>query len=284
MSTHSIDVTRDNFEAQVIQGSMQRPVVADFWAEWCGPCKMLMPLLGKLADEYGGGFLLAKVNTDEEQDLARLFAIRSIPTVKVFRNGQVVDEFMGVQSEPAIRAIIDRHLSRPTDSLLDAARAAFAQGDVAAARAQLEQARALAPDDHAIAVDLVRVLLAAGEATAAAGLLETLPLDVQMQDEVKAMMSMLHFSRIVGEHPDPQALAARLRNDPADPEALQGLAAHCILTGDYDSALDMLMLLMQKHRAFGDEAGRKGLLAAFEVMGPDDPRVASYRRRMFTLL
>ena len=117
-SPHIADVTQQTFESLVLAKSREIPVLADFWAAWCGPCKQLMPVLAKLADEYGGKFFLAKINSDTEQPLAARYGVKSLPTVKLFRNGQVVEEFMGAQPEKTIRALLDRHIPRESDTLV----------------------------------------------------------------------------------------------------------------------------------------------------------------------
>ena len=159
-SPYIIDVTRENY-AQVMKASFEVPVLIDFWASWCQPCQALMPVLAKLADEYQGKFVLGKLNTEEQQEIAAQFGIRSIPNVKLFRNGQPVDEFMGALPERAVREFLDRHIARESDVTVQEAREKLAAGDADAAIALLNQARAADPDNP-------RVVLALAGAQAAA--------------------------------------------------------------------------------------------------------------------
>ncbi|CAG0911619.1 unnamed protein product, partial [Cyprideis torosa] len=178
-----IDVTAENFTEVVLNTSMERPVLVDFWADWCNPCKMLMPLLTKLADEYGGQFILAKVNSDEQQALAQQFGVRSLPTVKVFRNGQPVDEFMGALPEGEIRAFIGRHLSKPSDQFLLAAAQYLEQGNFPDAIQQLAQGIESDPDRAELRIQLAMVYTDMGHLKEAEEVLKTLALLDQQRDE-----------------------------------------------------------------------------------------------------
>ena len=146
-SPHIFDVTAENFQQIVVNGSFEAPVLVDFWAEWCQPCKMLMPLLAKLAEEYGGKFILAKINTEEQQALAGQFGIRSIPTVKLFLQGAEIDEFAGALPETEIRAFLDRHLPRESDGVASADEQLSAAGDEQGALDALAPAQAADPDN-----------------------------------------------------------------------------------------------------------------------------------------
>src|SRR5690606_6986674 len=152
-SPYIFDVTDSDFTVKVLENSYKVPVLVDFWAEWCGPCKMLMPLLAKLADDYQGKFLLAKVNTDEQVARAAQFNSRSIPTGKIFKHGRIVEEMLGAQPESVIRGLIERHIVRESDHLRASAEAAYQAGDAAQALALLEQAARMGPDNHRVHLD-----------------------------------------------------------------------------------------------------------------------------------
>ncbi len=274
------DVTTADFATVVIEGSRERPVLVDFWADWCGPCKMLAPVLERLAAEYDGAFLLAKVDTDREQQLAAEYGIRGIPNVKLFRNGQLVDEFTGVQPEPAIRALLDRHLPRASDQALHEAQAARAAGDPAKALRILQEATQADSRNERLYPELVELLLATGDAAAAAEALAGADPEIRRHPVMQALEDRLYFAPIAADGPGREALERRLREGGADAEARHRLAAHCVLAGDYGAALEHLLRLLQDDPAFADGAAHRELLKLFELLGPEDERVKQARRRM----
>ena len=281
-SPYIIDVTRENFQ-QVMEASFEVPVLLDFWASWCQPCLMLTPVLTKLAEEYQGKFLLGKLNTEQEQEIAARFGIRSIPDVKVFRDGQPVDEFLGALPERAVREFLDRHVARESDAQVEQALERLAAGDAAGAIAILNEARQADPDNPRVTLTLARAQAATGDITAAETTLDGLPADEQQRPEVATLRSRLFFEEQVSGAPAATELQARLEADPDDHEARYQLALRKVIDEDYETAMDLLLELMQKARGFGDDAGRQGLLKVFELLG-DDPRVHQYRRRMASLL
>jgi len=281
-SPYIINVTRQNY-AQVMEASFEVPVLIDFWASWCQPCLALMPVLAKLADEYQGKFLLGKLNTEQEQEIAAQFGIRSIPNVKLFRNGQPVDEFMGALPERAVREFLDRHVARESDVAVQKAREKLAAGDADAAIALLTRARADDPDNPRVVLALAGAQAAAGDVAAAEATLDGLPVNEQAKPEVAALRSHLYFEGQLAGAPPAAELEARLAADSGDSEARFRLALHKVVEQDYDTAMELLLELMKKDRGFGDDAGRSTLLKVFDLLG-DDPRVGQYRRRMASLL
>ena len=281
-SPYIIDVTRENY-AQVMEASFEVPVLIDFWAGWCQPCLALMPVLAKLADEYQGKFLLGKLNTEEQQEIAAQFGIRSIPNVKLFRDGQPVDEFMGALPQRAVREFLDRHVARESDATVQQARDKLAAGDADAALAMLAQAREADPDNPRVALALAGAQAAAGDVAAAEATLDGLPANEQATPEVAALRSHLYFEGRVAGAPAAAELETRLAADADDHEARFQLALRKVVEQDYDTAMELLLELMRKDRGFGDDAGRSTLLKVFELLG-DDVRVGQYRRRMASLL
>jgi len=277
-----IDVTRENF-AKVMEASRTIPVLMDFWADWCQPCKVLMPVLAKLAEEYQGRFLLAKLNTEESQDIAAHFGIRSIPTVKLFRDGQVVDEFMGALPASDVRAFLDRHIARESDVEIDKAHALLSSGDADGAIALLLAAREADPDNSRVTMALARAQAASGDTAAAEATLDALPDAEKRKPEVVALRSHLYFEAQVAGVPAAGELEAALDANPDDHEALFRLGLRRVVDGDYDSAMALLLELMRRNRGFGEDAARRALLKVFELLG-NDPRVGQYRRLMASLL
>lgn len=283
-SQHVVTVTAHNFQSLVLDGSFERPVLVDFWAEWCAPCRTLMPMLAKLAEEYDGRFLLAKINTEEEQELAAQFGIRSLPTVQVFKSGQAIDQFMGALPESQVREFIDRHLPRASDGLLEQAQGLMAAGEFDAAQTLIAQARTQDPDNVRLALLDLQLTAARGETAAALSAIDALPLQLAGDPEVIALRGQLRFASALDGAPPEAALTARLADNPRDSEARYQLAAYRVLRADYAEALDLLLDLMKRDRAFADDAGRKGMLAIFDLLGGAGELVATYRAKMMSAL
>ncbi len=275
-----VDVTVDTFSDLVIERSRTLLVVVDFWASWCAPCRTLMPMLAKLAEEYKGRFVLAKVNTDQERELARQYGIRNLPTVQLFLHGKVVDTFMGAQSETVIRNYLDRHLERPTAPLREQAMLAQARGDLDTALLFLRQAMEQDPLDKTIPCDLVRLFLAKGDVIEAKRCLEAIP---DTQPEVPLLTALLSLTEIAQEA-DRHTLESLLLENPADEEARYRLAAVQTLSGEYAEAMENWLEGVRRNRMFRNDGARKALITVFEILGAEDPLVVRYRKRLLSLL
>jgi putative thioredoxin len=278
------NVTAEQFDDLVLGSSFETPVLVDFWAEWCSPCTMLMPVLAKLVDEYQGKLLLAKVNADEQRELAAHFGVRSLPTVMLFKGGQPVDQFMGALPESNIRAFLDPHLLRESDDLLERAQQLVRRGDPNGALAMIEKARADDPDNLRTHLAYAQVLAALGRAAQAEEVLDAIPINEQHNPEVVALRAQLMFHEAVGQAPPAAELERRLAANPRDSEAAYQLAAHRVMEQDYRAALELLIELLQRDRGYGDDVARKGLLAVFDLLGGSGDLVAQYRSRMFNIL
>lgn len=279
-SEYIYPVEEENFHRLVVEKSYQVPVLVDFWADWCAPCHMLMPILSKLAEEYGGQFLLAKVNTDEQRQLAMEHGIRSLPTVRLFRHGAVVEEFFGVQPEEAIRALLDAHVERESDQVRVQAMEAQARGNTAEAVAMLRQALDSDPGNERINLDLASLLIEQGQFDEAERVLKSLPSNRQLDPDVSRLFATMSFGRIAQEAPPAETLETQIHEDPKNCEARYQLSAIKTLAGDYQGAMDQLLEILRRDRSFRDDAGRKGLIAIFELLGEDNPLVNRYRGLM----
>ncbi|MCB1892206.1 MAG: co-chaperone YbbN [Rhodocyclaceae bacterium] len=277
MSAYSIDVTETNFMQEVIEASHRAPVLVDFWAPWCGPCRSLGPILEKLAAEYQGRFRLAKVNSDENQALAGQFGVRGIPNVKAFVGGKMVDEFTGALPESAVREFIDALLPSPAEPLRLEAQAARARGEADATRKLLLQAIRLDPKHEQARLDLVDILLDAGDLAEAQRLLGEIADSAKDRSRIDALSARIALAQGAPAGADESALNARLAADPADHEARLGLANLLAARQDYRGALEHLLEIVRRDRAFGDDIGRKTMLQVFSLLGPDSELVRTYR-------
>jgi putative thioredoxin len=281
---YAFEVTADSFQQYVLENSFKVPVLVDFWAEWCAPCQTLMPLLAGLAAEYNGQFLLAKVNSDMEQSLAQQYGVRSLPTVKVFRNGEIVDEFMGAQPESVIRALLEQHIERESDKLRMKAMASLEQGDADTALEVLTKARETDPDNPRVTLDLARLKLQLDELDAAETLLQSLPRDKQEEDDARALMARISIAKATQDAPDHETLKQQIADNPDDLKARLQMANQCIALGEYADGLEQFLEIMKRDRSFEDDAGRKGLLNTFEMLGGQSDLISAYRRKMAMLL
>ncbi|MBI3560124.1 MAG: thioredoxin [Gammaproteobacteria bacterium] len=280
---HSIDVTAQNFTTEVVAASRNAPVLVDFWAPWCGPCRSLMPVLTKLAESYQGAFRLAKVNIDEQQALATQFGVRSVPSVKLVKNGQIVDEFTGAIPETQIRAFLDKHVQRASDQRMQQAHARYLQGDASALTDMIEIANS-DPANHTIRLQWVDVLMNEKRFTDAKAILEALPEEVRSKAEISGLLTRLHAMETARDLPDMPSLLQRVQADPGDFLAREQLSTHYILQANYTAAMDQLLEIMRRDRNYGEDAGRKGLLKVFAMLGGNGELVTRYRQKMASLM
>ena len=283
MSQFSFDVSLADFEAQVLQASLQTPVVVDFWAPWCGPCQTLKPLLEKLAAEYRGRFLLAKVNSDENQELAAHFGVRSIPTVKVVYQGQLVDEFTGALPEDQLRAFLDR-IALPGQAeagLREQAAALVAEGQLEAALAKLVEASQANPADQAVQLDAIDVLLQLGRSDEAAQLLSG-----EFKEEAERAQTLRARLALAQGAADPAPLEARLAAHPDDHACRLELAKAYAAHQRFREALEAALEVVRRDRFFGEGAGRQTLLDFFTALagGQHDDLVREFRRKLSATL
>jgi putative thioredoxin len=282
-ATDTLTVTTDTFMKDVVEASAGTPVLVDFWAPWCGPCKQLMPTLDAVASSYAGRVKLAKVNTDEEGDLAQHVGIRSLPTVVLFKDGNAVDHFSGVVPEAQIRAMLDKHLEEPAKAS-DITQSLVAAGDYTAARAEVEARLKLDTENVELRAQLAELLALDGELDQAREQLGNLQAREPAHRAVRKLGALLEFIGLAAANSDVLAFKERVANDPNDLEALHTLAVHRLLGGDVEPALQTWLTMMRDHRSYGDDLARRSLVHAFEVIGEADPIVGQTRRAMARML
>lgn len=282
MSQYAFDVTTANFDEKVLAASQRVPVIVDFWAPWCQPCRILKPILEKLAAEYGGKFLLAKVNSDENQELAYRYGVRGIPAVKAFVGGELVDEFTGALPEAQVREFLERLIPSPAEPLRQEALALARQGDHAAARQRLAKAIELDPKNDACYLDYVEQSLALATPEALAEAEELMAIVAERardRNRVDALQARLSLARQAGGA-DLASLEAKLATNPLDHEARLALANALALQGDYRAAFEHLLEIVRRDRKWNDEAGRKAMVNLFNLLSPQpqyDDLVREYR-------
>ena len=264
---HIRDVSLADFDEQVVAASHEVPVVVDFWAPWCQPCRILKPILEKLAVEYGGRFILAKINSDENQALAQRYGVRGIPAVKAFVDGRMVDEFTGALPEAQIREFLGRLIPSPAEPLRREALALAAAGDNAAARRRMAEAINLDPTGDDAYLDFIALCLDAGDADALAEareLLDVVADRARDRNRVAALRARLQLAS--GGGADAAALQDRLAAAPDDHEVRRQLANALALAQDYRGALENLLEIVRRDRTWNDEAGRKDMLNLFTLL------------------
>lgn len=283
-SPHVFDATEANFEAEVIQASFQQPVLVDLWATWCGPCKTLGPLLEKVVAEFNGAVRLAKIDCDQEQALAASFGVRSIPTVVLLRDGQLVDGFTGALPESAIREFLTRHVQpNPTADEAAAEAAPTVQETPEQAIARIQQEIAAQPDQAELKLDLAVAQMQVGNAAAAEAELDALPANLAGDDRARRLRGQLDFAQALKGAPPAVELAARVGRDPNDHAARDLLGVRLLLQGDAAAALEQFLAVLKTDRAWNDGQAKKRLIAAFSVID-DEELVGAYRRKMSSLL
>ena len=293
-----IDVTLENFEAEVIAASTQTPVLVDFWATWCGPCKVIGPILEKLENDYAGRFKLVKIDSDQEQQLASAFGIRSIPTVILMMGGQPVDGFMGAMPEGQIRQFLDKHL--PADDGIEDAEVAGEEEapaalDDDAKLEMLQHAVAADPADDAARFDYVKALLLAGRVDDAKVAFAPVIAKVAVDRKLDALQRWMDAID-AGEKAKPEDFDTKIAANKRDFDARFGRARALIARQRFTDAMDELLEILMRDKAWNEELARKTYVAILDIIEPpkvkvadgqippDDPTVATYRRRLSSVV
>jgi putative thioredoxin len=279
-----IDATLASFERDVLQASRELPVVVDFWAPWCGPCRALGPLLEKLERESGGRWRLVKVNSDENPELSARFKVRSIPFVVAFVGGQPVSQFLGAQPEGTIRAFLDQLVPDPSELELRQARAALANGQSTLAEDHLRNAIALDPSNDAARLDMVAILLERRDLAGAREQWASLSPKAPQSSAYATTAARLESAERAATLPAAADLARRIEAAPGDLAARLDLAEVHIANRAFGPALEQLLEIVKQDRAFGDDAGRRKMLAVFDMAAGDADLVSEFRRRLSATL
>jgi putative thioredoxin len=282
MNQWTKDVSEENFEAEVLERSNSVPVLVDFWAPWCGPCKVLGPLLEKLAAEYAGEFLLAKVNVDENQGLASVFGIQGIPAVKLFKDGDLASEFTGALPEPMVREFLSKFLPSAADKEAEKAAELEDEGKISEAKA-LYQAILESDANHSKALlGMGRLAMNEGDQDAALNYLDKISEVADERKEADRLIARLKLQG--GTAQNEGALREKVKSDPDNVAARFELAQALAGVEKYEEALSEFLNIVKTDRAFQDDAARKAMIQIFEVLGSDDPLTDKYRSELAAAL
>jgi putative thioredoxin len=283
VSEHIVDIDETNAAAMLIEESHKRPVVVDFWADWCEPCKVLMPLLEKIANEYQGAFLLARVNADEQAGIAQQLGVRNLPTVMVIQGGQPVDGFAGAQPEPAIREMLEKYLPKPWDGLLQAGQEAMARGEFNEALPPLRQAWTESGQRHDITLAYAHALIECQRLEEAEGVLDGVKLADQDND-YQQLRALIDIKREAAKSPEVEALEQQLAENPDDLDVRHQLGVQYTNARQHRDAMDQFVTILQQDLDHGDGATKRMLLDAISSLGKGDPLAIEYQRKLYSLL
>ena len=282
MNDWTIEAGEENFEADVLERSHEVPVLIDFWAPWCGPCRTLGPVLEKLADEYAGKFVLAKINVDESPSLAGAFGVQGIPAVKLIKDGEIAGEFTGALPEPAVREMLSRCLPSEYDEHADEAADLEEQGKAAEAQAIYRSILDAEPQHAKSLLGLGRVLMNAGDRD---GALETLDRISPAAEERKTADRLIARLQLQGDQgADEATLREKLAADPDSLETRFDLAQALAANEKFEEALNEFLKIVKSDRGFRDDGARKAMVQIFDVLPPDDPLIDKYRSELAKVL
>lgn len=284
------DTTDRAFAADVIQESMNQPVIVDFWAPWCGPCKQLTPILERQVEAAKGAVKLVKINIDENPQIAGRLRVQSIPAVYAFRGGQPVDGFMGALPESQVKEFVKRLAAMaggapsPIDELLEGAKQALEAGELPVAAQAFGEVLQAEPDRPEAHAGLARTLLALGDLEGAQAVLAQIPEELRSHEDVKAAEAAVGMASKAGAAGESEKLKAAVEANPNDHQARYDFALALIAENQTEQAIDELLTIFKRDKTWEDQKARKELLQLFEALGPADPLVAAGRRKLSALL
>ena len=282
MNDWTIEAGEDNFEADVLERSHEIPVLVDFWAPWCGPCRVLGPVLEKLADEYSGKFVLAKINVDESPSLAGAFGVQGIPAVKLIKDGEIAGEFTGALPEPAVREMLARYLPSEYDEQADEAADLEEQGKPAEAQAIYQSILDAEPTHAKSLLGLGRVLMDAGDRDDALATLERISPAAEERKIADRLIARLQLQG--DQSADETTLRQKLAAQPDSMEARFELAQALAANEKFEEALSEFLNIVKSDRGFRDDGARKAMVQIFDVLPPDDPLIDKYRSELAKVL
>ncbi|MEN8177079.1 MAG: tetratricopeptide repeat protein [Pseudomonadota bacterium] len=278
-----LEGTSDNFQRLVIENSRKGLVVVDFWAPWVGPSLKQREILADLARSNEGRFLLVSVNTDEQKPLAERFTVRSLPGFKLFRHGELVAEYHGVQPEADYPRIIEEYVAKKLDKVSVEAVAAWQSGNTEQALQILAEAAVESPQNLSYPALMAKILMREGREADAHALLSALPETAQEAEEISGLLAHLGLILTAREEEEPAVLQKKIEDDPDDAEARYRLAASLLVADKIEPALEQLLYLSHNHANYRNGTARKGMQAVLELLDPENEEVARYRRELYRL-
>lgn len=282
MNDWTIEAGEENFESDVLERSHEVPVLVDFWAPWCGPCRVLGPVLERLADEYSGKFVLAKVNVDESPSVAGAFGIQGIPAVKLIKDGEIAGEFTGALPEPAVREMLSRYLPSEHDEQADQAADLEEQGKPAEAQAIYQSILDAEPNHARSLLGLGRVLMNGGDRDGALNYLERISPATQERKDADRLIARLQLQG--DQSADEATLRQKLAAQPDSLDARFDLAQALAANEKFEEALSEFLNIVKSDRGFRDDGARKAMVQIFDVLPPDDPLIDKYRSELAKVL
>ncbi len=278
------DVNQENFDKVVLEGSNDVPVLVDFWAPWCGPCKTLKPLLEKLAEEYAGQFILAKIDSDENQALAGQYGVRGIPNVKAFFKGKIINEFSGAIPESELRDFLSKVIPSPAEELRIEAVELNNKNELDAALLKINEALALDKENMAIQLDKARILFRSKQIDEAKAIIDNFPIQMQTDPATVDLLNRIELALKTSDLPDEATLLANISADSKDLQSRLNLANLHIGNNQYQQALEQLIEVIKLDRNYNDDEARKTMLSLFNVLGNQHVLVRQYRKKLASLL
>ena len=283
MTDYIVNIDETNASALLIEESHKRPVVVDFWAEWCEPCKVLTPLLEQIATEYQGAFLLAKVNGDEQQGIAQQLGVRNLPTVMVIQDGQPADGFAGAQTESFIREMLAKYLPKPWDALVKIGLESMEKGEFNEALAPLRQAWTDSQQMHEITITYAHALIESLRLDEAQTLLD----GVRKADQDAAyeqLLAQLDIKREAAKSPEIEALEQQLANSPDDLDVRYQLGVQYTNNGQFRDGMEHFVSILRGNLDYGEGSAKRMLLESIASLGKGDPLAVEYQRKLYSLL